>query len=224
MIPAWLKPLVRATPAGCWNWRGYIGSDGYGKVGKRGRPAHREVYQRFHGTCVPKDKQVCHHCDNRKCVRPDHLFVGTPADNSADMARKGRSTYGYRSGNAKFGVAEAKEIVRRYRAGELTQMELAKEYGVRQTTISFVVTGRTWSKVTGIVYKKKRAGRAHVHRVLRHTKRGAAHHSTPLVARDVHRLRELRTRGWTYDQLGERFGISSVAARNIAMRKTWRHI
>lgn len=76
----------------CWLWQGRTNNDGYGRlnVSKRQQVyAHRYAYANIYGP-IPDGFFVCHHCDNPRCVRPDHLFLGTNQDNVNDMVRKGR--------------------------------------------------------------------------------------------------------------------------------------
>lgn len=79
----------------CWNWIGGISPSGYGRfsIGLRGHFAHRKSYEINIGR-IPNNLCILHKCDNRHCVRPDHLFLGTRLDNARDMVNKGRSIRG----------------------------------------------------------------------------------------------------------------------------------
>jgi HNH endonuclease len=86
---------------GCWDWQRAVNSVGYGRIARNGTRvyAHRAAYELAYGP-IPKDMCVLHSCDNRRCVRPDHLFLGTKRDNMLDMAAKGRWRNQYAAGAA----------------------------------------------------------------------------------------------------------------------------
>lgn len=126
----------------CWNWTGAVSSNGYGYIGscsKRGRwgtTAAVFSWMILHGP-VPKGMNVCHRCDNRLCVRPGHLFLGTVAENSQDMVAKGRSPL------AKLTPGDVSAIRARFAAGE-TNKALAEAYGVVPNYMWSITSGKTW--------------------------------------------------------------------------------
>lgn len=132
----------------CWEWDGARrGPWGYGTIRFRGTDwvAHRVAYTLARGE-IPEGLFVCHQCDNPGCVRPSHLFLGTPADNSADCAAKDRISHGERHHWDKLTESQAREILQRYRAGERS-VDIARDYGVSRQCIPQIASGRTWRRL-----------------------------------------------------------------------------
>lgn len=123
---------VVVSESGCHEWTANVKRDGYGHFYFRGNnsfPAHRASYILFKGE-IPKGKCVMHICDNRICVNPDHLIVGSIIDNIKDMDSKGRR--GTRSKLTYSDVDEIKKLL----SERYSQQIIAKKFGVCQTAIS----------------------------------------------------------------------------------------
>lgn len=133
---------------GCWEWQGCIMADGYGCFGANGmghgRPVAHRVSWVFHFGDVPQGLLVCHHCDNRRCVRPDHLFLGTPKANMQDAVSKGRMARGERAGAAKMTSNQVLQIRDKHSLMGISYAELSREYGIGETTVSRAANGLTW--------------------------------------------------------------------------------
>ena len=135
-------------PNGCWEWAAYRNHDDYGGFWLDGemKRAHRTSWMLEHGS-IPDGLHVLHHCDNRKCVNPDHLWLGTHADNMRDMAEKGRAASnpqpGETNGRAKLTEADIPAI----RADNRFLRVIAAEYGVSPKQISRIKRRERWTHI-----------------------------------------------------------------------------
>lgn len=135
---------------GCYEWNGGRNRAGYGlyPIDNGQRFAHRVAWANLHGE-IPPGMIICHHCDNPCCVNPDHLFLGTPADNTADMMKKGRDRHrpqvGEKHWKARLTPADVMEMRRLYGAGGVRQVDLASRFGVAQAYVSEIVRGEAWA-------------------------------------------------------------------------------
>ncbi len=139
---------IRGAPDECWGWSGSVDSDGYALFSVRGMGsrANRISYV-IHNGPIPKGILVCHKCDNPECTNPDHLFLGTTQDNTADMVAKRRHRFGELHNKAKLTDIDISRI-RELRANGLSQQAIANQYGVSQTTISRILLGKGWTHIT----------------------------------------------------------------------------
>lgn len=131
---------------GCWIWTGQLNHKGYGAFSAKWDDrqywrAHRFSWARHKGD--PGRLFVLHDCDNRACVNPAHLFLGTPADNSDDMKRKRRQAYGERNGTAKLTPTDVRTI----RASALTYVQLAERYKVCPSHIYNIKIRKRWPHI-----------------------------------------------------------------------------
>ncbi len=135
------------TTSGCILWKGRPDRGGYGKITNRRRTlkAHRVAYELLVGP-IPDGLDVLHHCDNPPCVNPTHLFLGTDADNVADMVAKGRHAYGERNGQSKLTAELVHEIRLRHQAGE-RQKDISEAISVTSACISDIVLRKRWRHV-----------------------------------------------------------------------------
>jgi hypothetical protein len=146
-----MKKVNKGDAFQCWLWIGCQNGRGYGyfKYQEKEQLAHRVSYQLFKGP-IPKGLHVCHTCERRECVNPDHLFLGTNAENIADCIAKGRNSRGETHAHAKLTEHQVFEIRARYAAGNITQEALASEFGIVRGTVSDIIRRKRWNHLLPI--------------------------------------------------------------------------
>lgn len=128
----------------CWIWAGATKGNGYGNFRWADReylPAHKAAYQLFVGP-VPAEMDVCHTCDIRYCVNPDHLFLGSRIENMADASGKGR----LKRGRGKKLPETVLQEVRRLIALSMTTKQIEEATGVSEWTISRIAAGAIYGE------------------------------------------------------------------------------
>jgi len=143
--------LAKVCPepnGGCWLWRGMVVGTGYGMVRfeRKMYPAHRLAWKLFRGEIAP-GLAVCHRCDVRACVNPEHLFLGTHAENMKDMKEKGRSPHGDEHSRSKLTAKNVSRIKAMLAEGHMRVSEIARAFGVTHATIDCIAKGKTWKHV-----------------------------------------------------------------------------
>jgi hypothetical protein len=203
----WRK--VKKT-AGCWEWQA-AKANGYGLVGLNGRTysAHRLSLAMAQGKDIPTEVGVYHRCDNPPCVRPDHLFTGTAADNVADKVRKGRHPAGSRSVLATIDEETVVEIRSLYVGSNLSHSDIASRYGMPRRTITAIINGENWQHVSEPT----------VHNDPRRKP------TTKLTPAQVVTIRKLYATGdYSSRQLGKMYSVAKSTVLRIVNFKLWRNL
>ena len=192
---------------GCLEFLNYKDPNGYGRISFQGEVwlAHRLSYLLHFGE-IPSGLFVCHHCDNPSCVNPKHLFLGTNADNMADMVNKGRAArnYGEADGRAVLSEKDALNI----REDERLLREIADDYGVTVTQIARVKSKKAWEHLDGEV---SGAGYA----------KGARHGSAKLTTGQVLAIRADKRPN---SKIAVDYGVSRSSVSLIKNGKSWAHV
>ncbi|TPJ86985.1 MULTISPECIES: HNH endonuclease signature motif containing protein [unclassified Mesorhizobium] len=200
---------------GCWNWTGEVKPNGYGVIskkvkGKRHRfYAHRFSAEHVAGKDVPADMDACHECDNRRCVNPDHLFVGTRKKNMEDCVAKGRQA----KGDMLPQTVLTEEQVQSIRADDRDYETIADAFGVGCSSVSNIKNLKEWSwlPVACHIAKCETGDRI----------AGEAHYCAKLTEEKV---AHIRTSDEPLAALAVRYGVSYNTVLSALTGKTWRRV
>ena len=132
---------------GCWECTSHCTNDvGYVKVHNKGKQesGHRYMYRKYYGD-IPQGKVVRHKCDNRWCVNPNHLSIGTHADNVKDRVKRNRSAIGVNNGRSKLKELEVLEI---FKDNTTPKMQLARKFNIDPKVVRDIKQRKTWKHIT----------------------------------------------------------------------------
>lgn len=206
----------------CSEWRAGFSSDYgvfYSKELRGMGLAHRAAFAISRGYIPDGRLDVCHDCDNPKCVRFDHLFLGTRQDNMRDMVKKGRKakdrpefkSRGEMHYVAKLTEKQVHEIRRWFQKGGVACAEIGAKFGVTDGAISGVVLGKTWKHLKTEGWEPAKT--ATVTRKF-----------SKLTEKDIPRIRHLRSLGKSFSQIGKVFGVSHITIFQACHYQTWAHV
>jgi hypothetical protein len=148
IIARFLSHVDAIEDGKCWEWSGITNSNGYGRFSFKDvhRLAHRVSFEIFFGP-IPQGMNVCHRCDNRLCVNPEHLWLGTQSENLRDAVSKGRlsqpDTAAEKNGNRRLDWEKVQAIRDMHRSG-VKKYHIAGLFGVSPSTIANITNFETW--------------------------------------------------------------------------------
>lgn len=209
--------VIPEPMSGCWLWDGGYSGSGYGRFNVRGKmvQAHRFSYERYVGA-IPDDLFVCHRCDVRPCVNPDHLFVGTQSDNLRDMVAKGRDNPVCGEANWKARLTEVD--VAAIRADARSLREIGIDYGIDKSYVWKIKRGwewgNSWNGLHPVEFDRVKRGqqiRAH----------GEKHHQAKLTTPQI---TAIRSSALSARKLAALYAVSHRTILSIKNRKIWRSV
>jgi len=203
----WKQVTNYGDPNKCWEWQGYVGTGGYGRItiNYKDELVHRIAFQLSHGE-IPDGMCVCHKCDNRICCNPDHLWLGTLADNNRDCSEKGRKV----CGDQHWSRAQPEKLAR------------GDRNGVRLHPETLYRGDQHWTRLHP--EKVARGERSGQHTHPEKTARGERNGNAKLTENQVREILDLSSKGWTRKQLAEHFGVLQGNINKILRGILWKSV
>jgi len=204
----------RITETGCQIWMRCTNAAGYGRIGIGNKffLAHRVAYGLASGG-IPDAMFVLHRCDVPPCVNPSHLFLGTDADNKADMVAKARQQRGEKHAHA---VLTDEQVIA-IRADTRPQHVIAADYRVSQSQVSFIQRDEEWRHLPAMNAKRTQLGRIDNGNKVK----GEAH---PIARLTEDEVRAIRRSAAPPKRLAAEYGVSDTLIYRIRQRKAWAHV
>jgi hypothetical protein len=201
---------VEDKKTGCHDWVSGISAKGYGLLYHEGRVmlAHRVAWKVTHGEWPELD--VLHKCDNRRCVNPDHLFLGSNQDNVEDAMAKNRFPRGERVASAQLTDKAVLEIRKHGAAGTFTHKQLAEKYGVGVGTVKRAMNGETWKHLPGATPNK--------YKIPRSEKTYRPTSTRKFIPPELQPKYEVRGEWLTATELADKYGIMRPTVANRAKK------
>ena len=209
----------------CLEWPFSLTHHGYGCINYRCNPdspskvvmTHRLAYTLKVGPIPPGQWCICHHCDNPKCYRPSHLFLGTHTDNHQDCMRKGRRGKqpqdGEHNGNNKLTEEQVREMNALYHSG-LTKREIALRFKIAPAQVGHISRKKAWTHLTDLSWERP---------AIRKTWKLSGPRKT-VTESQVREIRLLFKSGVRNKDIAERFAISPQQVSGILARRIWAHL
>jgi predicted DNA-binding protein YlxM (UPF0122 family) len=203
----------------CWEWTHGKTKSGYGRFSLNGQMirAHRFSYH-IYNEIDPGRFECCHHCDNKICVNPQHLFLGTAKDNALDRENKKRHPHpsGENSKSSKLTNEQVLEIKKMLLNG-VTLPEIEKLFSVTNSTVSAIKMGDRWSHVGTEMNDE-------IRKIKKRVIVGEQNYNTRLTKEKVLEIREKIANGQSCNSIAKEYGVTSRAIDMIHHRISWRHI
>jgi len=215
---------VEKQPSGCWIWTAtpsLAGTYGLFWLDGQNMGSHCASVVLFHKKSIPKKMVVMHSCDDRTCVNPDHLSVGTYKENMEDMIQKGRDrSLGSRNTQAKLTEAQVLSMRAEYvdRPGEI--MRLSAKYQTSPSDVSGIIYGKSWKHISVTLGTDPFIGPV----FMEMPPKGEIHHRAKITEDQVREIRQLAAQGLGPTEIAAKFGLRKAQTSQIIRGKAWSHV